>query len=120
MMMFHRPMLMVGLGWFVLGAAQAYDVTYKCPNHVYSNTISAKEAKDKGCTVLDNAPITVIQSNKPRPAARTGRGSGYARLTKLCYLSAEALFPSVRILLPACRPVVNSSFRSAISLTIAF
>ena len=44
-----------------------------CPNHVYSNTISAKEAKDKGCTVLDNAPITVIQGIKPK--ATTGTAS---------------------------------------------
>ena len=82
MMMFHRTMLMFGLGWFVLGAAQAYDVTYKCPNHVYSNTISAKEAKDKGCTVLDNAPISVIQSNKPRPPANgtAGAASGSGRV----------------------------------------
>jgi hypothetical protein len=69
MMMSPRSALLLGLGLCVLGTARAYDVTYKCPNHVYSNTISAKEAKDKGCTVLDNAPITVIQSNKPRPVA---------------------------------------------------
>lgn len=51
--------------------AQAADpaVTYKCPGNHYSNTIGAKEAKDKGCTALDNTPITVIQSVKPRPAA---------------------------------------------------
>jgi hypothetical protein len=54
----------------VASACAADGVTYKCPGHVYSNTISAKEAKDKGCTVLDNAPVTVIQGYKPRvPAA---------------------------------------------------
>lgn len=75
MMMSPRWALLLGLGLCVLGTARAYDVTYKCPNHVYSNTISAKEAKDKGCTVLDNAPITVIQSNKPRPVVNGSAGA---------------------------------------------
>lgn len=68
-----------GLALFALAGASAQaaepGVTYKCPGHVYSNTISAKEAKDKGCTVLDNAPITVIQGNKPRQGA-SGSASG--------------------------------------------
>ena len=62
------------LGASVPGAARA-DVTYKCPNHVYSNTMSAKEAKDKGCTVLDNAPISVIQAQKPRAGSGAGASS---------------------------------------------
>ena len=74
------PALALSLGWAFGGAHAAGDVTYKCPNHVYSNTISAKEAKDKGCTVLDNAPITVIQSNKPRPAASGASGNGNNRV----------------------------------------
>jgi len=69
MTMFTRTIPAFCLGLGVLGSSHAFDVTYKCPNHVYSNTISAKEAKDKGCTVLDNAPITVIQGPKPRAAA---------------------------------------------------
>jgi hypothetical protein len=58
------------------GTAHAFDVTYKCPNHVYSNTMSAKEAKDKGCTVLDNPPISVIQGAKPRSSTGSGAASG--------------------------------------------
>ena len=88
MMMFTRskllrplPALALSLGWVFSGGAHAAgDVTYKCPNHVYSNTISAKEAKDKGCTVLDNAPITVIQGPKPRPAASTASGPAGSRV----------------------------------------
>ena len=75
MMTSTRSTLMFGLGLCALGTVHAADVTYKCPNHVYSNTMSAKEAKDKGCTVLDNAPITVIQGNKPRSTA-SGAASG--------------------------------------------
>jgi len=63
--LFVRCLTALGLGACALTHAQA-DVTYKCPNNVYSNTMSAKEAKDKGCTVLDNAPVSVIQSQKPR------------------------------------------------------
>ena len=60
-----------------LAAAPAADVTYKCPGNNYynSNTIGAKEAKDKGCTVLDAPPITVIQGPKPRPAASSASGA---------------------------------------------
>jgi hypothetical protein len=76
MTMFNRTIPAFCLGLGVLGSAHAFDVTYKCPNHVYSNTISAKEAKDKGCTVLDNAPITVIQGSKPRPAASGAASNG--------------------------------------------
>jgi len=80
MTMFTRAIPAFCLGLGVLGSAHAFDVTYKCPNHVYSNTISAKEAKDKGCTVLDNAPITVIQGPKPRPAASGAASNGSNRI----------------------------------------
>jgi hypothetical protein len=58
-------------------AADATGVTYKCPGHVYSNTITPKEAKDKGCTVLEGGSVTVIQGTRPRPvpAASSPPGS---------------------------------------------
>ncbi|HET7793554.1 MAG TPA: hypothetical protein VFL64_09220 [Rhizobacter sp.] len=55
---------------------------YRCPGNpvLYTDTLSAKEAKDKGCRTLEGAPITVIQSPKPRtgtpvPSASRGEGS---------------------------------------------
>jgi hypothetical protein len=44
---------------------------YRCPGNpvLYTDSISAKEAKDKGCRTLEGAPITVIQSVKPRPTS---------------------------------------------------
>jgi hypothetical protein len=39
---------------------------YRCPGNEYNNTLSAKEAKDKGCKTIEGAPITVIQSTRPR------------------------------------------------------
>ena len=65
------------LGWALVGlvvlvAAPAFaaeaNITYKCPGRIYSNTMSAKEAKDKGCTVLEGS-VTVIQGTKPRPVS---------------------------------------------------
>ena len=51
--------------------ASAAGTVYRCPGKpvLYTDSISAKEARERGCTVLDNAPITIIQSIKPRPAA---------------------------------------------------
>ena len=42
---------------------------YRCPGNDYNNTLSPKEAKDKGCKMIEGAPITIIQGTKPRPAA---------------------------------------------------
>ena len=81
MTMFIRSISMFGLGLCVVGTAHAVDVTYKCPHNVYSNTMSAKEAKDKGCTVFEGSPITVIQGSKPRPVASAASGEGANRVT---------------------------------------
>lgn len=55
---------------------------YRCPGNpvLYTDSLSAKEAKDKGCRTLEGAPITVIQSVRPRvsapvPGASRGEGS---------------------------------------------
>ncbi len=44
---------------------------YRCPGNpvLYTDTLSAKEAREKGCRTLEGAPITVIQSTRPRAAA---------------------------------------------------
>lgn len=48
---------------------------YRCPGNLYTDSLSAKEARDKGCKTLEGAPITVIQSQVPRgSAARSGGG----------------------------------------------
>ena len=41
-------------------------VMYRCPGNDYNNTLSPKEAKDKGCKTIEGAPITIIQGPKPR------------------------------------------------------
>jgi hypothetical protein len=83
MKMSHRSIVtgsLFVLGLCTGGVARAADVTYKCPGNTYSNTLSAKEAKDKGCTVLDNAPITVIQAQKPRSGASNASSPGTGRV----------------------------------------
>lgn len=58
-------------GGLVSGSTMAQSsptVVYRCPGTpvLYTDALSAKEAKDKGCTTLEGAPITVIQGYKPR------------------------------------------------------
>ncbi len=51
---------------------------YRCPGNQYNNTLSAKDAKDKGCKTIEGAPVTVIQSVKPRaPATSAGPASSH-------------------------------------------
>jgi predicted lipid-binding transport protein (Tim44 family) len=57
-------------GLLLAGAARADDKpVYRCPGNLYTDALSAKEASAKGCKTLDGAPITVIQSIKPKAAA---------------------------------------------------
>jgi hypothetical protein len=44
---------------------------YRCPNNVYTSEITDKEAKDRGCRTIENAPITIVAPPKPRPLAGT-------------------------------------------------
>lgn len=54
-----------------VGAAEAADtpdssVMYRCPGNDYKNTITAKEAEKLGCKKVEGAPVTVIQTTRPR------------------------------------------------------
>jgi hypothetical protein len=46
---------------------------YRCPGNpvLYTDALTAKEARDKGCRTLEGAPITVVQSTKPRTGSAT-------------------------------------------------
>jgi len=54
------------------------SIMYRCPNNDYKNTISAHEAERLGCKRIDGAPLTIIQSTKPRPAGSAPIGAGSA------------------------------------------
>jgi hypothetical protein len=69
----------LGVASLAAGSAWAQDKpVYRCPGKpvLYTDSLSAKEAKEKGCTTLEGAPITVIsspKSGKAAPAATTAR-----------------------------------------------
>lgn len=55
-----------------VGPAQAQTASvYRCPGPpvLYTDQLSAQEAKDKGCRPVEGTPITVIQSRPPAPKA---------------------------------------------------
>jgi len=54
------------------------SVMYRCPNNDYKNTISAREAERLGCKRIDGAPLTIIQTTKPRPPANAPVAAGSA------------------------------------------
>jgi hypothetical protein len=61
------------------GAAATAATVYRCPGPpiLYTDQISAQEAKDKNCRTIEGAPVTIVQTAKPAPAAaRKGEGSG--------------------------------------------
>ena len=65
-------------------AAWAQDKpVYRCPGNLYTDSLSAKEARDKGCKTLEGAPITVIQSQVPRGNAARPAGSSSAQGDKV-------------------------------------
>ena len=56
-------------------------VVYRCPGPpvLYTDSITANEAKEKGCRQLEGAPITVIQAQKPRPSPAPVPQAGASR-----------------------------------------
>ncbi len=51
---------------------------YRCPGNLYTDSLSPKEASDKGCRTLEGAPITVIQSVAPRGEKAGAKAGGAA------------------------------------------
>ena len=82
-----------GYGWvtvLALGAAVQAPAApadtgtmYRCPGNDYNNTITAKEAKDKGCKTIDGAPITIIQITKQRPSSAAVPGASGPAATRV-------------------------------------
>jgi hypothetical protein len=64
--------------WPLQATAQANTVVYRCPGPpvLYTDTISAAEAKEKGCRTIEGAPVTVIQGQRPRTGSPVPASSG--------------------------------------------
>jgi hypothetical protein len=52
------------------GPALSQGTVYRCPGNpvLYTDQITAAEARDRGCRTIDGAPVTVVQTHRPRPA----------------------------------------------------
>lgn len=73
-----------GVGAWLLaagGAACAQSATvYRCPGPpvLYTDQVTAQQAKERDCRTIEGAPITIVSVPKPRPVAaaqpREGKG----------------------------------------------
>ena len=70
--------LAIALATSVAAQTTPSTVAYRCPGNLYTDQLTAKEAADKGCKVIEGQPVTVIQGNRPRPSA--GPGSAVPRI----------------------------------------
>ena len=57
-------------------AAQETNIYYRCPNNVFTNTITAKEADAKGCKAMEAQQPTTIPAPKIRPSTSTAAAPG--------------------------------------------
>jgi hypothetical protein len=55
-------------------SAQSATIVYKCPGNVYTSDreLTAKQATDQGCKIIEGTPITVIQGRPPTPRPASG------------------------------------------------
>lgn len=77
----------LGVGAWLLaaiGAASAQGATvYRCPGPpvLYTDQITAQQAKERDCRTIEGAPITVVSPPKPRPVAvAQGEGKGEGKV----------------------------------------
>ncbi len=70
--------------------APASNVVYRCPGNIYTDAISAKEAKDRDCRTLEGVPVTVIQAPRPRVGAPPATSAAAAGATASAARPADA------------------------------
>jgi hypothetical protein len=51
---------------------------YRCPGPpvLYTDQITAQQAKERGCRTIEGAPITIVSPPRPRPVAGTSPAAG--------------------------------------------
>lgn len=66
-------------GLLAVSAAQAQEpadprpagtTVYRCPGSpvLYTDALSARQAEERGCRKVEGAPVTIVQTPRPRPA----------------------------------------------------
>jgi hypothetical protein len=61
----------------VVEALAQGTTVYRCPGPpiLYTDQITAQQAKDQGCRTIEGAPITVVSPPRPRSSAGTSPGA---------------------------------------------
>jgi hypothetical protein len=75
-------LLTVTLAFSAGDSAHAQGAVYRCPGPVltYTDQLTPAQAKDRGCKVVEGAPVTIVNSNRPRAGTSvTTASSGSAR-----------------------------------------
>lgn len=74
---------LAGLSLALLGSvAQAQtSVVYRCPGPpvLYTDALSAAEARERGCRAIEGAPVTVLQGPRPKASAPGAASSAASR-----------------------------------------
>ncbi len=70
----NRSLILVALAAGA-AAAQAQSgtgtIVYRCPGNVYTSDLelSRKQAEERGCKVIEQQPVTIVQTPRPRETA---------------------------------------------------
>jgi hypothetical protein len=66
------------------GTAASGAQVFRCPGPpvLYTDALSAQEARDRGCRTIEGAPITIVQSVRPRPAPPAASGATVAAASR--------------------------------------
>jgi len=62
------------------GAQAAQEIYYRCPNNVFTNTLTPREAEAKGCKAMEAQQPTTIPAPKVRAPATVSPGASGSRV----------------------------------------
>jgi hypothetical protein len=74
-----RLPLLACAAWLVPMTAMAQaGAVFRCPGPpvLYTDALTAEEARDRGCRAIEGAPITIVQTPRPRTAAAGAAANG--------------------------------------------
>ena len=86
--MTRRPLTVATVAALMVGSpaafAQQQGTVYRCPGPpvLYTDQITAQEAKEKGCRTIEGAPITIVQAARPRPPASGQAGAASSPMAR--------------------------------------